>query len=406
MKSASLAAVSHLVLEEKTVGSRRRKEAAGWCVRVLRLLTSAATSVGEKASSTALLGALYLVAVALAGCATQPKGAAYDPKAPPAPYLRIAYPDEDTVELQIASRRFAPARGRGPVVWLVGASHIGETNYYASLQKQLDARTLVLYEGVGEHSRRTRSSKAPWAPPPAPARKATSAATTNATDDDYSLQDSMAKALGLVFQLEAMDYDRTNFFNSDLSIAEIQALMQPGGIATTTRPGVKAATTDEDESNEAFRDLLKAMDGTSSFGKVLKGVMQLIGGSPKMQAMMKLALIETLGVLRADPTNMKGLPADMQKLLEVLIRERNKVVVEDLRRELKRGRRGTSIAVFYGAGHLPDMEMRFRNDLNLRPGEDVWLPAFSVNTARAGLSNFELNFIRSIIRSQLGPLTK
>src|SRR5262245_43325779 len=103
----------------------------------------------NKRFPAALFPSLLAAAAALAGCATGPKGAAYDPKASPAPYLRIAYPDEDTVELQIASRRFTPARGKGPAVWLVGASHIGESNYYAALQKQLDAQTLVLYEGVG-----------------------------------------------------------------------------------------------------------------------------------------------------------------------------------------------------------------------------------------------------------------
>jgi hypothetical protein len=317
----------------------------------------------------------------------------------------VAYPDDDTVELQIASRRFTPARGRGTVVWLVGASHIGESNYYASLQKQLDAQTLVLYEGVGEHSRRARPPKAQPAAAPTPPQRPTHPANTNASSDDYSLQDSMAKALGLVFQMQAINYDRTNFLNSDLSVAEIQALMQPAGATTNARPIGKTAAED-DESNAAFQNLLKAMDGSSSLGVVLKGVMQLIGGSPKMQAMTKLALIETLGVLRADPSRMKGLPPDMQKLLEVLIRERNKVVIEDLRHQLKRARPGTSIAIFYGAGHLPDLEMRFRKDLKLRPAEDLWLPAFSVNTARAGLSNFELTFLRSIIRSQLGPLTK
>ena len=359
----------------------------------------------RKHHSSALFALLLVATTALHGCATRPKGAAYDPKAPPEPYLRIAYPDEDTVELQIASRRFKPARGKGPVIWLVGASHIGESNYYASLQQQLDAQTLVLYEGVGEHSRRAGPQKVRTSPPPTSTRRPTPAATTNAPVEEYSLQDSMARSLGLVFQLQAMNYDRTNFLNSDLSIAEIQALMQPGGAASSTRPGGKAAPSDDD-SNTAFQDLLKAMDGSSGFGMVLKGVMQLIGESPRMQAMMKLALIETLGVLRADPSRMKGLPPDMQKLMEVLIRERNKVVIEDLRRELKRGRSGASIAVFYGAGHLPDMEMRFRKDLNLRPAEDVWLPAFSVNTTRAGLSNFELTFLRSIIRSQLGPMTK
>lgn len=355
--------------------------------------------------ATALIVPVLVASTALVGCATRPKSAAHDPKAPPAPYLRIAYPDDDTVELQIASRRFTPARGRGPVVWLVGASHIGESNYYASLQKQLDANTLVLYEGVGEHSRLARPPKALPSPPPKPPQRTTATATTNASAEDYSLQDTMARSLGLVFQMQAINYDRTNFFNSDLSIAEIQSLMQPGVAATGARPGGTAARADA-ESNESFQDLLKAMDGSSSFGMVLKGVMQLIGGSPRMQAMMKLALIETLGVLGADPSRMKGLPPDMQKLLEVLIRERNKVVIEDLRRELKRARPGTSIAVFYGAGHLPDLEMRFRNDLKLRPAEDQWLPAFSVNTTRAGLSAFELTFLRSIIRSQLGPMTK
>src|SRR5262249_724580 len=169
------------------------------------------------------------------------------------------------------------------------------------------------------------------------------------------------------------------FLNSDLSVAEIQALMQPGGAASFARPGAKTAA-EEDESNSAFQDLLKAMDGSSSLGIVLKGVMQLICASPQMPARTQLALTETLGVLGADPSRLKGLPPDMQKLMEVLIRERNKVVIEDLSRELKRARPGTSFAVFYGAGHLPDLEMRFRKDLKLRPAEDRWLPAFSVNT--------------------------
>ena len=33
-------------------------------------------------------------------------------------------------------------------IWLAGASHIGETNYYAALQRHLDAQALVLYEGI------------------------------------------------------------------------------------------------------------------------------------------------------------------------------------------------------------------------------------------------------------------
>ena len=38
------------------------------------------------------------------------------------------------------------------------------------------------------------------------------------TNSDYSMQAELAHSLGLVFQLDAINYDRTNFLNSDLSI--------------------------------------------------------------------------------------------------------------------------------------------------------------------------------------------
>jgi hypothetical protein len=122
--------------------------------------------------------------------------------------------------------------------------------------------------------------------------------------------------------------------------------------------------------------------------------------------MTKIMLIETLGALKGDPSHMKNLPPDMKHLMEVLIRERNKTVVADLKEELKHATRGQSIAVFYGAGHLTDLETRLRKELKLRPVETVWLPAFSVNTAKAGLSGFEMNFLRSMIRSQLAPMSE
>lgn len=339
---------------------------------------------------------LALAALALAawvqGCASTPA------PAPPQPYLRVAKPDADTIQLQIAARKFVPARGRGPAVWLIGASHIGESNYYAGLQRQLDGLTLVLYEGVGQHARRTRPAQDSPPPPAASRRPATQG------NSEPGLQGTMARSLGLVFQLEAIDYEGTNFVNSDLTIAEIQALMQGAANAKAGRPGDRTAGTEE--GSTAFQDLLKAMDGSSAFGALLQGLMKFIGSSTKLQAMTKLTLIEVLGAIRADPTRLQGVPPDMKRLLEVLIRERNKVVIEDLKVELKRARHRTSIGVFYGAGHLPDMEHRLQHELHYRPAADVWHAAFSVNTTQAGLSDFELSFLRGFIRSQLGPLTE
>lgn len=329
----------------------------------------------------------------LAGCRT-PSSPDQTP-ATPLPYLRVARPESGAVELQVAARKFIPARGPGPAVWLIGASHIGETNYYAALQRQLDAQTLVLYEGVGEHPRRARRH------PQSPTAPAKTAPAKTATGEDDGLQATMARSLGLVFQLNVIRYDRTHFYNSDLSIAEIQALMQAE--RAPARSGKPAA--DAGEENNAFQELLKAMDGSSAFGAIMRGMMQFIGSSTKLQAMTKLALIEVLGALRADPTRLRGMPPDMKRLLEVLIHERNKAVLADLKFELKHARPADSIAVFYGAGHLPDLEHRLRTELRYRPAEDVWHAAFAVNPAQAGLSNFELGFMQSLIRSQLAPLT-
>lgn len=314
--------------------------------------------------------------------------------------MRVQRPDAQTVQLQIAVRKFLPARGPGPAVWLAGASHIGETNYYASLQTHLDTQTLVLYEGVGEHPRKPRhraginSSNAP--PPMA-------RASPDPASGGASLQVTMARSLGLVFQLQAIDYERTNFRNSDLTIDQIQALMQPERKAVSGGAGSgQARRADADDSS--FQDLLGAMDGSSVFGTLASGIFQIIGSSAKLQAMTKLALIEVFGQIRGDMAQMQGLPPEMKRLFEVLIRERNKTVIADLKEELQHAGHADSIAVFYGAGHLVDMEKRLRHDLRYVPVDEFWLPVFSVNTEKAGLSNFELTLLRSVLRSQLAPL--
>ncbi len=110
-------------------------------------------------------------AFAVAGCSTPRAADAPSQPAtpPPQPYMRVARPDTNTVQLQIAVRKFVPVDRRGPTIWLAGTSHIGEPEYYHALQKHLDAQTIVLYEGVNAdaHPRHVRQSRPrPSAPVP------------------------------------------------------------------------------------------------------------------------------------------------------------------------------------------------------------------------------------------------
>src|SRR5207249_1728540 len=107
--------------------------------------------------------------------------------------------------------------------------------------------------------------------------------------------------------------------------------------------------------------------------------------NPKLQGLSKLALIETIAQIKGDPSQLRGLPPQMNQLLEVLVQKRNQKVLEDLKAELKKKAGLKSIAIFYGTGHMPDLESRLRTELNYRPAEQLWLTAFSVNLARSGI---------------------
>jgi hypothetical protein len=59
-----------------------------------------------------------------------------------------------------------------------------------------------------------------------------------------------------------------------------------------------------------------------------------------------------------------------------IITERNKKALEVLGKQLKDGKK--HVAVFYGAGHLPDMEKRLAADFGLKREEEKWLKAWSL----------------------------
>jgi hypothetical protein len=314
------------------------------------------------------------LAIVLTGCASSKTAHGSQPTyAPPQPYMRVARPDSNTVALQIALRSFAPPKGRGPVVWLSGASHVGDSNYYAALQRHLDAQSLVLFEGVGARDKKMRFNP----------------------DEEVSIQHTMAESLGLVFQLSAVNYDRPHFHNSDLTIAQLQQLLA-GGV-TTNRSGAGPGT----KAGEEFQQLLQVMDGSSFLGTLLHAGLKLIGSSPKLQALTKVLLIEVLGQIKGDMSQMKGVPPEFQRLLQVIIRERNQVVFDDLKSELRAVMPPRSISVFYGAGHMADLEKRLREELKYRPLREVWLTALSVDPRATGLSDFEMNTMRGLIQWQL-----
>lgn len=312
----------------------------------------------------------------------------------PQPYIRVTNPDTNTLALQIAVRRFVPDAGHGPVFWLVGTAHLGDPAYYHALQKHLDAQTIVLFEGVNSDAHPRHVLK-PGESPDTNAASAFPPPAGTETNAGYSMQSALASSLGLVFQLDAIDYDRTNFLNSDLSVLQIQRLLLNDPDATAAAPGEKG------RSDPTFDALLQIMDGSSFLGTIAKWGVQYIGSDPKMRATTKFMLIEALGGLKGDFSEIRGLPPDMSNLLKILIQARNQNVVDDLKIESARIPASGSIAVFYGTGHMPNLEKRIVKDLHYRPDGDIWFTAFSVDLRETGLAPAEILWTRGFIKAEM-----
>lgn len=296
------------------------------------------------------------------------------------PYLRPVKSTNGVTALEVALRRLAPVHGAGPAIWMVAVTHIATTNYYEQLQRFLDAQPLVLFEAV-----RTEEGRMPK------------------HREGYSLQADLAHALGLTFQLDEIDYDRPNFHNSDLSLEQLTRIFA-ANTNTVTESGA-----DEGKSAAGaveFGALVQAMSGEGFVGGLARLGVSILASSTRLQAATKVALIEVLGSLPNDLTQIAGLPAGMQRLLRVLVEERNAAVVRDLRAALAKRPAPKSVGVFYGAGHMADLEFRVCQALGYAPVEDRWLTAFDVNPRALGISEFEVELTARVVRMQLQGLER
>ena len=311
----------------------------------------------------------------------------------PAPYLRATDEKGGGRILQVASRTLSSPKENGPRITLLGVSHLGDPGYYAKIQKKLDDADLVLFEGVGFGD-----------DGPPKAKDGDSSAVSE-------LQLSLARSMGLVFQLEVIRYDRPHFRNSDLSAEALLTRLQGGKLTLpkkdesdgkTSSPAKEGGDRNAEKGNLQSREFVKALSGDSFLFNFLGKALKFFGKNPQFRALMKLAIVETLGTIEGDVTRLaEASGPGMRKFMRTLLEDRNTVVFRDLRKVLKGKNPPKSIVVFYGAAHMPDLENRLVEKLGFRPDGDEWLAAFGVNPKKAGLSAFEAGLVRKMIQMQI-----
>ncbi|MEX2218710.1 MAG: hypothetical protein WD749_08110 [Phycisphaerales bacterium] len=194
-------------------------------------------------------------------------------------------------------------------------------------------------------------------------------------DRSGGIQQELADATGLVFQLTAMDHNKAHWRNSDLSMDQIQDRLEASG-----------ASADE---------LFSMLEGTSFTGRLAGMMLSMMGSTAEGRTMLRLMMIEMLG--RADELIKLRLPGGMEGMMAVILEDRNKVLVDDIRRIIEREPGIRTVGAIYGAGHLPGVERSLVADLGYRPAGDRWLVAMEVDADRDGVSPSQLVATRRMV---------
>lgn len=394
-------------------------------------------------------------------------------------WVRVAETDDRVLQLQVAVRRFV-AEGK-PDLTLASAVHVGDRSYYRDLQASLDAKDLVLFEGVKPAGLRTdipsstggqikltedrirllallfKRAAAQSDDPDGPLSWGDLDALEDAlgghtqfstwldiarrdawgheivvvlleggrdtnpqlqfdlvslgrdnepggrgadADIEFSnlrpltpeelgevdgIQQQLARALRLRFQLDEMDESGENWRNADLSMQEI-------------RERIIAAGGDPEP-------LFGQLQGTGLSGNLVGMLLRFIEILPGAPPRVKMMMIEMLGEAQ-DILKTGGGPIGAE-VVSVILDERDEVVVGELAKVLggEAEREGwDDLAIIYGAGHMPGIEERIADQFGYEPAETRWVAAMSLDMDRYGISPFEHRMLRLQIRRQLAAM--
>lgn len=270
-------------------------------------------------------------------------------------FIRVVRNDAgQPLSMQTAVVSFIGAHGTRPgvTVDLIGAVHVGDKSYYAELDKLFESYDVLLYELVAPEGTRI----------PKGGRKGSSGHPIGA------LQNGMKSMLELEHQLDCVDYTKPNFVHADMSPEEFSKTMTNRG--------------------ESFMQMFLRMLGQGMAQQAIneqKGVtsnsemaMLFALFSPDRARQLKIAMAEQFENVEGQMAIFDGPDGS------TIITERNRKALEVLARELKAGKK--KIGIFYGAGHLADMEKHLQADFDLQRDHEKWITAWKLEKAKSKAS--------------------
>jgi hypothetical protein len=198
-----------------------------------------------------------------------------------------------------------------------------------------------------------------------------------------NLQGQLADALGLEFQLEALDYNLPNWRCSDMSMDQVNRAFKERGLDFGLLGGTLAGSSLPAKLIGMMLNLMRVAD-------------QFLDGA--IADTFKVMMIELL----SDETLTKqGLAQMGAGFHEVIVVERNQVAINDLKAIIEKEPQIKSVAILYGAAHMADMAQELDEQLGYKPSEETWIPAIEVDLTQSAVTQREINQMRVMLRQMM-----
>ncbi|HEX4412341.1 MAG TPA: hypothetical protein VH107_01850 [Lacipirellulaceae bacterium] len=247
--------------------------------------------------------------------------------------------------MQTAIVRYTPGglalKDAATQVDLIAAVHIADPAYYAKLNERFKHYDVLLYELVAPEGTVVEKGRG----------------TSNAHPIG-AMQNVFKDVLQLDHQLEDVDYTRPNFVHADMSPDDFKKAME--------------------ERNDTFLQMYfrligqamahqseMAAKGDASDFELFSAML-----APDRPRRLKIVLAKQLSEMESLMVSFGGENGS------AIITDRNKKALAVLKKEIADGKK--KIGIFYGAGHLSDMDKRLRSDFGLEPVAITWLTAWDL----------------------------
>lgn len=258
--------------------------------------------------------------------------------------LRLVRESGTPVSLEAAISTF---RKGNQTVDLVSALHVGEKSYYQALNQAFKGYDGVLYELIAPDDVRPGAGDR---------------SDNRLTDGQLFLTD----LLGLKYQLFEIDYHARNFVHADLTPEELFASMEKRG---------------ESAKQMIFQILQESMGSSSDIDPVdalalnvaLPRIM-IQGAKASDHALLRRVFAQSFQKIEKVTAGLSGPNGS------TLITVRNQRAIAVMQREFGRGRK--RLAIFYGAGHMLDLEARLKK-LGFQPQSVRYVKAWDLREPKS-----------------------